>query len=265
MQLSGILPVPAATEAVNENSVRGKILRSDEHLTMPESWVRGTMAVRCNSLLRGHSAVRLDVIDKLVKLLMEDVVPQVPLRGSISASGDLCPLAYVVGLLEGNSDVKAWTGPYDSRRLVPANIALHDLNIEPVRFAPKECLGILNGTAVSVTVAALAQHQADNLAVFAQVLTAMAVEALLGSPDNFHNFIGDVRPHPGQLEVAQNIKLFLEGSKLIRKEAGQAIDDHLRQDRYALRTAAQVRIISSSFSRPSLTCVSARFIPVLSS
>lgn len=176
-----------------------------------------------------------------MKLLQNDIVPLVPLRGSISASGDLCPLSYIAGTLEGNPDVYVWSGKRTDRKLISADVALHQLGINPVSFGPKEVLGILNGTAISASVAALAQHQADNLAVFSQVLTAMGVEALLGTVESFDPFIATVRPHRGQVEVAQNVLSFLKDSKLAtnanshsRLEGG-----HLRQDRYALRTASQ--------------------------
>lgn len=244
MQLSAILPVQPGNRPVDSTSHPRTAFSNGDSLAMlsiPEAWVRGSMLVRCNSLLRGHSAVRLSVIETLVKLLQNDVVPLVPLRGSVSASGDLCPLSYIAGTLEGNPDVYVWSGKHIERKLIPADVALHQLNIAPVSFGPKEVLGILNGTAVSAAVAALAQHQADNLAVFSQVLTAMGVEALLGTVESFDPFIAAVRPHRGQIEVAQNVVSFLKDSELARREESDSKvgDGHLRQDRYALRTASQ--------------------------
>ncbi|KAL2061908.1 hypothetical protein VTL71DRAFT_7286, partial [Oculimacula yallundae] len=211
---------------------------------MPESWVRGAMLVRCNSLLRGHSAVRLDIIRSILKLLEHDLIPLVPLRGSISASGDLCPLSYIAGTLEGNPDVRVWCGSGKARSLVPADQALKSAGLPPVQFGPKEILGILNGTAFSVSVASLAHHQAEILAILSQILTAMGVEALMGTSESFDPFIAAVRPHPGQSEVASNVRGFLEGSQLARFshtscEADSSGSGHLRQDRYALRTSSQ--------------------------
>lgn len=209
-------------------------------LAMPESWVRGTILIRCNSLLRGHSAVRINVIKTLLSLLKNDIIPLVPLRGSISASGDLCPLSYLAGALEGNPDVRVWTGPQNDRKLITADIALRNANIMPITFGPKETLAILNGTAVSAAVGGLALHQADNLALLAQVLTSMGVEALQGRVESFDPFIAKVRPHRGQKEVAQNVCSFLKGSLLANEEDSELLGDgHLRQDRYALRTASQ--------------------------
>jgi phenylalanine ammonia-lyase len=243
MQLSAILPVPAEHRKTSSAfEPRSLYTDGEPHclLSMPEAWVRGTMLIRCNSLLRGHSAVRLSVIKTLLALLENDVVPLVPLRGSISASGDLCPLSYLAGALEGNPDVRVWVGPHNSRTLVTANLALQQLNITPISFGPKETLAILNGTAVSAAVATLALHQADHLALLAQVLTSIGVEALLGRRESFDPFIANVRPHKGQKEVAQNIWAFLEGSLLARAGHEDIVGDgHLRQDRYALRTASQ--------------------------
>ena len=244
MQLSAVLPVQPGNRPIYSTPQRRAVFSNGDTLatlTIPEAWVRGAMLVRCNSLLRGHSAVRLSVMEALVKLLQNDIVPLVPLRGSISASGDLCPLSYVAGTLEGNPDVYVWSGKPTDRKLISADVALQQLGITPISFGPKEALGILNGTAVSVSVAALAQHQADNLAVFSQVLTAMGVEALSGTIESFDPFIAAVRPHRGQVEVARNVLSFLNGSKLTRSEESdsKAGDGHLRQDRYALRTASQ--------------------------
>lgn len=243
MQLCAVLPVPAEHTSETQGSKDRAIFSNGDPLatlSMPEPWVRGAMLVRCNSLLRGHSAVRLSVIQALLALLQNNIVPFVPLRGSISASGDLCPLAYLAGAMEGNPDVRVWTGPPEARKLVASNVALCQLKLSPVVFGPKETLGILNGTAISASVATLAQHQADNLMVLSQILTAMGVEALLGRFESFDSFVGEVRPHMGQQEVAHNIQSFLKGSLLARKDdEGEFEVGHLRQDRYALRTASQ--------------------------
>jgi phenylalanine ammonia-lyase len=239
LQHTGVLPVPINDE---NHAIQNSLQEIHEvaQLSMPESWVRGAILIRCNSLLRGHSSVRLELIKAMVKLLHHDIVPLVPLRGSISASGDLCPLSYVAGTLEGNPDIRVWSGPQTSRRLIPADQALKLVGLKPVSFQPKEALGLLNGTAFSVAVSTIAQHRADILAVLAQILTAIGVEALLGTTESFHPFIGAVRPHRGQVEVAQNICVFLKGSKLAQTGGSRrSLNRQLRQDRYALRTSSQ--------------------------
>jgi phenylalanine ammonia-lyase len=240
MQLSAILPTTGDSRNKTafphqKNSSSGDDIAK---LSMPEAWVRGAMLIRCNSLLRGHSAVRLEVIKAILTLLEHDLVPLVPLRGSISASGDLCPLSYIAAVLEGNPDVRVWSGQGGSRKLIAANEALELVGLNSIQFGPKETLGLINGTAFSVAVASIAQHQADTLAILAQILTAMGVEALLGSVESFDPFIAAVRPHPGQTEMAKNIRAFLKGSKFARTSNEDGCHG-LRQDRYALRTSSQ--------------------------
>ena len=195
------------------------------------------MLARCNSLMRGHSAVRLEVIEKILALLKGDFIPIIPLRGSISASGDLSPLSYIAGTLEGNPDIFVQCGQGYNSAIVSADQALKAARIGPVILGPKEGLGLLNGTAISCSAAALALHDAQHLILMTQILTAMATEALRGTVDDFAPFISATRPHSGQAEVAQNLIVFLHGSKLTLSH-----DTHktgLFQDRYPLRTAPQ--------------------------
>ncbi|KAJ3568390.1 hypothetical protein NP233_g5747 [Leucocoprinus birnbaumii] len=214
--------------------------------TMPESWVRGAILIRMNSLIRGHSGVRWDIIEKMQEILKADLIPRVPLRGSISASGDLSPLSYVAGTIAGNPAIRVFHGPhkFGVRQTSRAPDALSEHGIEPVALASKEHLGILNGTAFSASVGALAVHEAIHLALLAQVCTAMGTEALLGARGSFDSFIhATARPHPGQVECAKNIWELLEGSRFAHAhEKDVALKDDqytLRQDRYPLRTAPQ--------------------------
>ncbi|KAF5380552.1 hypothetical protein D9615_004703 [Tricholomella constricta] len=214
--------------------------------TMPESWVRGAILIRMNSLIRGHSGVRLELVKKMNDLLDADITPVVPLRGSISASGDLSPLSYVAGTVTGNPSIHVFDGPrtFGARAIRSSQDALAAHNIEPISLASKEHLGILNGTAFSASVAALALHDAVHLALLAQVCTAMGTEALAGTRGSFDPFIHDVaRPHPGQIESAKLIWDLLEGSTFAstHEEEVKIEEDGgvLRQDRYPLRTSPQ--------------------------
>lgn len=206
---------------------------------MPAEWVKGTMLIRGNTVARGHSGVTLRVIETLVALLQNNLTPIVPLRGSISASGDLSPLSYIAGAITGNPDIY-FQSPAG---IISAQEALRDINIEPIILGPKEGLGLMNGTAVSAAVASLAIYEAHHLAILSHVLTAMAVEALVGTVGSFDPFIASIRPHRGQVESARTVHQFLQGSRLaqgfdfdedVRQSAGG-----LYQDRYALRTASQ--------------------------
>ena len=123
---------------------------------MPESWVRGALLVRLNSLSRGHSGVRTEVLEKMAALLKHNITPVIPVRGSISASGDLSTLSYVAGCLAGQDGIYAIvTDPNGHRLKVPSSQALKQHGIEPVSYGPKEALGILNGTAPNAAVASL--------------------------------------------------------------------------------------------------------------
>jgi phenylalanine ammonia-lyase len=205
---------------------------------LPRPIVRGTMLARINSLLRGHSAVRLVVVENIATLLNHDFVPVIPLRGSISASGDLSPLSYIAGALEGNHDIFLDCRMSNGKReILSADKAIQLAGLTPTTMMPKEGLGLMNGTAVSVAGATMALHETQYLALSTQVLTAMCTEAMRGSADNYHPFIADIRPHLGQMEAGANIFKMLETSKLV---VGK--DSHtagLYQDRYALRTSSQ--------------------------
>jgi phenylalanine ammonia-lyase len=193
--------------------------------------------VRCNSIIRGHSGVRTEIAEFLIAMLAKDILPLIPESGSISASGDLAPLSYLGGLLEGNPDTFVRTKDKRGKQIVSAAEALKNANMEPLRLQPKEGLGVMNGTAPSTSAAALAVHDSHVLAVLAQVLTAMSTEALQGTVDNYHDFISTCRPHPGQREVASNIRRFLRCSRLCRGHNEEI--EGLAQDRYDLRTAPQ--------------------------
>lgn len=215
-------------------------LDHEERMAMPESWARAAMLVRVNSLAHGASGVLLSTIHGMIRLLNQNVTLRIPLRGSISASGDLSPLAYIAGLLEGKQTVTAWVGKQISgqRRLKCANAALLEQAIPPLNLDPREALALVNGTSMSAGLAALVMHEALHLASLSQILTAMSVEALRGTDENFDPFLAQVRPHWGQVEAGQNIRSFLRGSKLVYRDHGSD-QTSLRQDRYSIRTASQ--------------------------
>lgn len=217
----------------------GLLLRSH---ALPVSIVRGMMLIRCNSLLRGHSGVRIEVISAILALLEKNMTPVVPARGSISASGDLCPLSYIAGVLEGNPDIYVridQPNTDDSPSYLPADEALQRANIPQIAFQAKEGLGITNGTSTSCAAACIALHQAAQLTLQVQLLTATGTEALLGRAENYHPFISSIRPHAGQSEAAKNIFSFLKGSILAPANPKPGKTTGLAQDRYALRTAPQ--------------------------
>jgi phenylalanine ammonia-lyase len=167
------------------------------HLSyIPHSWARAAMLVRLNSLVKGFSSVRPVIAERLKDLLLCDITPVIPLRGSISASGDLSPLSYIAGALQGKRTIRIFSKK-DPR--LTADRALAQAKLEPISLQPKEGLAIVNGTAVSCAVAALTLYDVHGLAVLAQVITAMHVEALRGTVESFDPVFSDARPHPGQV------------------------------------------------------------------
>ncbi|BGP12540.1 hypothetical protein JCM10213_004875 [Rhodosporidiobolus nylandii] len=233
-QLCGVLPT----------SFDGFSLGRGLENSLPLEVVRGAMVIRVNSLTRGHSAVRLVVLNALVAFLNHHITPIVPLRGSISASGDLSPLSYIAACITGHKDAKVHVLHEGQEKILLAREAMKLFDLEPVALGPKEGLGLVNGTAVSASFATLALHDSQNLLLLSQVLTAMTVEALVGQQGSFHDFLHSVsRPHPGQIEAARNIRTLLEGSKFaVEKEEEVLVKDDegvLRQDRYPLRTSPQ--------------------------
>ncbi|TLD18144.1 hypothetical protein PspLS_10390 [Pyricularia sp. CBS 133598] len=206
----------------------------NESSHLPWSWARAAILIRINSLISGCSSVRPLLVERMRDLLTYDIIPMIPMRGSISASGDLSPLSYVCGAIQGKSTIRVRSHDGTCRY---ADEAFADFDLEPIALQAKEGLAMTNGTAVSAAVASLALHDTHVLAIAAQILTAMTVEALNGTTESFHPFFSEVRPHPGQTEAAKNIRGFLQGSRLTRANNGE--NHNLRQDRYSIRTAPQ--------------------------
>ena len=250
MQQCGVLPVPSTFPTGQPSSAPYALplTDTDASLVMPEAWVRGAIVVRLSSLMRGHSGVRWEVLQTMQTLFLEkNVTPVVPVRSSISASGDLSPLSYVAGALAGQKGIYCWVDGTNGQRVkVPSDEACRMHGIKPVTYEPKEALGLLNGTAFSASVAGLSTYEAEKLSFLTQLTTAMAVEALKGTDASFAPFIHEVaRPHPGQVKSARLIRALLRDSKLaqhIEDEKHVLISEDngtLRQDRYTLRTASQ--------------------------
>ncbi len=126
------------------------------------------MLVRSNTVARGHSAVSFHAIETVIALLRNNLTPIIPLRGSISASGDLSPLSYVAGIITGNPDIYVQT----PSGIVSAKEALDRLGIAPIVLGPKEGLGFMNGTATSAAVASIALYEAHHIVLLSQILTA---------------------------------------------------------------------------------------------
>lgn len=197
---------------------------------LPERTVRAILALRAHCLARGHSGIRLETLETLLALLDRGLVPVVPEQGSVGASGDLAPLAHVALALIGEGEV------FDRGRLSSAREALRRARVAPVRLAPKEGIALINGTQVMTAIGLLTLLRAERLAMAADLVGAMTIEALKGSHRAFDARIHRARPHPGQIASARNLRKALAGSAIERshRDCGKV------QDAYSLRCIPQV-------------------------
>jgi histidine ammonia-lyase len=196
----------------------------------PDEVVRAAMLLRANTLAKGTSGARVGLVEAILACLNGDVLPQVPSRGSVGASGDLAPLAHLALPLIGEG--RAW---FDGELLDGAD-ALAAAGLEPVRLAAKEGLSLVNGTQFMSALGALGLVRARRLAAAADLACALSLEALQGSHMSFIPQIHRLRPLRGQADSAANVLRLLEGSAII--EAHRWCDKV--QDAYSLRCAPQV-------------------------
>ncbi len=196
----------------------------------PPEVVRAAMLLRANALAKGYSGARIETVELLLDLLRQGVLPRVPARGSVGASGDLAPLAHLALPLVGEGE--AWVGA----ELLQGGEALGRVGLAPLRLASKEGLSLINGTQFMTAMAALVLVRARRLARAADAACAMSLEALQGSRTSFHEAIHEARPLRGQGASAANIRALLDGSAII--ESHRWCDKV--QDAYSLRCAPQV-------------------------
>ncbi|XP_045190239.2 uncharacterized protein LOC123547312 isoform X1 [Mercenaria mercenaria] len=208
--------------------------------TFPPGPVRAAMAVRANSLSLAYSGVSANFVQKLTDLINCNIVPAVPIRGSISASGDLIPMSYVAAALVGREDLNVY---YKGEQMKCLS-ALRAAEIKPAMMVHRDGLAVVNGTSFTVGVSAPVLYDANIACLLTQTCTALAVEALHGTTESFHPVIQCCMPHCGQMEVAKNLRELLHNSKLavqrLDMNKKETLSTHrLKQDRYSLRSAAQ--------------------------
>ena len=192
--------------------------------------VRGIMLLRVNSLARGYSGIRLIAVEKLIELLGKNIIPAVPQKGSVGASGDLAPLSHVAAVLLGEGFVLEGGKP------VPAAPVLKKANFEPIELAAKEGLALINGTQAMTSVAALVCYDAMHLMKLADIAAGLSLEALRGTRKAFDLRIAAIRRHHGQALCAENILKLTEKSSIMEShECCEKV-----QDAYSLRCASQV-------------------------
>jgi histidine ammonia-lyase len=194
---------------------------------------RAVLALRANALAKGFSGIRPALAETLVVMLNRGVLPVIPSKGSVGASGDLAPLAHLAQVVIGEGEAL-----YEGRRLSGAE-AMRAAGIAPIVLEAKEGLALLNGTQAMLALLALALREAEIAVDTADVATALSLDALRGSPAAFDARISGLRPYSGQAITARNIERLSRGSE-IRESHRSALLDPRVQDPYSLRCAPQV-------------------------
>ncbi len=170
--------------------------------------VRAMLCIRINTLLKGHSGIRVQTLEALAAMLNAGVVPVVPSLGSVGASGDLAPLSHLAIVLLGGGE--AW---FDGRRM-PGGEALQAAGLTPVSLSYKEGLALNNGTAQMLATGVLALHRLERLLDTADLAAAMTIDAFAGRLGAFDEQVHALRPHPGQVRTAAHLRELLAGSTL---------------------------------------------------
>ncbi|NVP24795.1 histidine ammonia-lyase [Treponema phagedenis] len=194
-----------------------------------EDEVRAVMLIRINSLLKGVSGIRLSTVETLLNMLNKNLVPFIPEKGSLGASGDLAPLAHMVLPMLGLGKA------YYNGELLQGGEAMKKAGIPVIKLAAKEGLALINGTTVLTAIGALALYDAINLAKIADIAGAMSLESARGIIDAFYEELHVIRPHKGSLTTAKNLRELLADSGYITHTAEIRV-----QDSYTFRCMPQV-------------------------
>jgi len=224
--------VRIAGEQIREmqvNLVRSHAVGVGEPLSPAE--VRAMMVLRANSLSKGYSGVRTEIIDTLCEMLNRRVTPFVPSQGSVGASGDLAPLAHLALALIGEGECLD-----DKGVRIPTTEALRRAQVKPLVLEAKEAVSLINGTQGMLAVGILELLAAETLMDSADVIGSLTLDSLRGTDAAFDERIHRARPHRGQLQTAENLRRMLEGSQI--RESHRDCDRV--QDAYSLRCMPQV-------------------------
>jgi len=225
--LSEIRLDEAQSAQLQNNMVRSHSAGVGEEF--PEDVCRAMMLLRANTLAKGYSGVRLEIITSLLTLLNAGVTPVIPQQGSVGASGDLVPLAHMALLLTGQGRARR------EGRLIEGSEALAAAGLSPIVLGPKEALALVNGTQAMAAVGTLTLLASERLARLADIAAALSLEALRGTAAAFDERIHRVRPVPGQQAVAANMRRLLADSAISAPgKSGRT------QDAYCLRCVPQV-------------------------
>ncbi|MCD6363926.1 MAG: histidine ammonia-lyase [Synergistetes bacterium] len=225
--LARILIPPEKVRELQRNLIRSHSCGVGD--PFPPEIVRGAMLLRLNTLAKGFSGVRYEILEFLAEMINRDICPVVPTKGSVGASGDLAPLAHIALTMMGEGEVF-----YKGKR-IPASLALKEELLPPIVFEAKEGIALINGTPVMAAVGALALNEAFRLFKLADLALSLSLEALEGVPDAFDPRIHKLRPHPGQMACASNVLKLIQESEIIYGTQRERV-----QDAYSLRCSPQV-------------------------
>ncbi|MFQ5842959.1 MAG: histidine ammonia-lyase [Thermodesulfobacteriota bacterium] len=197
---------------------------------LDEETVRAVIALRIKDLARGHSGIRLETVLCLQELLNREICPVIPEKGSVGASGDLAPLAHLSLVLLGLG------GAFYQGQRMPGGEVLRRCGIQPLRLEAGEGVALVNGTQVMTAIGGLAVYDALRLSKIADIAAAMSLEVLMGTNVEFDPRIQEVKPHPGQIGAADNMRRISQNSEIISSHK----DCSRIQDAYTLRCSPQV-------------------------
>ena len=226
--LADVRVPPEDLEQLQRNVIRSHACGVGPPLEREE--VRAMMLIRANVLAKGFSGIRAVVAERLCDLLNRGITPVVPSQGSVGASGDLAPLAHIALVLTGEGEAD-----FQGRRMSGAD-ALRAADIEAIALASKEGISLVNGTQAMLALGVLQLLDSETLADAADLICAMTVDGLRGTPRAFDARIHETRPFPGQLASAANLVRYLEASEIRQSH----IACRRVQDAYSLRCAPQV-------------------------
>jgi len=195
--------------------------------TFNEQETRAILATRLGSLAQGYSGVSWELLERLVVMLNENMLPLIPKEGSVGASGDLTPLSYIAGALIGEREVRF------RNKVMNSAEAFEQLGMPVHKLRPKEGLAIMNGTAVMTALACLAWDRAEYLSRLSSRITSLASLALDGNSNHFDDLLFAVKPHKGQQQVASWIRQDLNHVEHARNSSRL-------QDRYSIRCAPHI-------------------------
>lgn len=206
---------------------------------LSEKEIFNIVLVRLISISKGYSGVSMELLEALLKLLENGILPAIPSKGSVGASGDLTPLSYIAATLAGEREV-IYRGA-----LRPSAEVLAECGLQPYTFKPKEALAIMNGTSVMTGILVVQLENFEKLLRGLESFSAGLFEAMEADTTALEPFVHQVKPFDGQIKCAANLRQKLEGATLVhdRLSRYQSFFDsehHNIQDRYSIRCIPQV-------------------------